>query len=182
MVMFKQPATEQHAIPQQRGFTLIEIVVGIVTLGIVLSLLSVLLFPQAKRSAEPLLQMRAAELGIALMNEITGKSFDEFSDHSGGALRCGEAEPPPCSIVLGPDGEARGDYNDVDDYHGLNNMTDSLGGDLSARYPGFSYSIHVCYSDSSGVCSGPSVFKRIQITVTTPLGESIVFSSIRGNY
>lgn len=180
--MLKQPRT----VTQQGGFTLIEIVVGIVTLGIALALLTVLLFPQAKRSAEPLLQMRAAELGIALMNEITSKSFDESSDHSGGAVRCGATDipdAPDCSFVLGPDiGEARSDYNDVDDYHGLSNMTNSLGTDLSARYPGFSYVIDVCYSDSTGSCSGPSLFKRIEITVTTPLGQDFVFSSIRGNY
>src|SRR5690554_6704988 len=169
--MLKQP----RIITQQGGFTLIEIVVGIVTLGIALALLTVLLFPQAKRSAEPLLQMRAAELGIALMNEITSKSFDENSDHSGGAVRCGETDPFPCSVVLGPDiGEARSDYNDVDDYHGLNDMTNSLGSDLSARYPGFSYAINVCYSTVTGLCDAAPpepLYKRIEIAVTTPLGQ-----------
>ncbi|MCO4322493.1 prepilin-type N-terminal cleavage/methylation domain-containing protein [Aliidiomarina quisquiliarum] len=187
-VMLKNAQT----IARQGGFTLIEIIVGIVTLGIVLSLLTVLLFPQAKRSAEPLLQMRAAELGIALMNEISSKSFDHNSDHAGGAIRCGEIGAPSCTNmlsgtgVLGPDGEARDEFNDVDDYHGLNNMTDSLGGDLSARYPGFSYSIHVCYSTASGTCVTPvpipPSFKRVQITVTTPMGQNFLFSSIRGNY
>src|SRR5690554_7972709 len=128
LCMLKQPRT----ITQQGGFTLIEIVVGIVTLGIALALLTVLLFPQAKRSAEPLLQMRAAELGIALMNEITSKSFDENSDHSGGAVRCNETGAPTCSVTLGPEGETRDNYNDVDDYHGLSNMTNSLGDNLRA--------------------------------------------------
>lgn len=176
--MLKQP----YIITRQAGFTLIEIVVGLVTLGIVLSLLTVLLFPQAKRSAEPLLQMRAAELGMALMNEITSKSFDEYSDHSGGAIRCGEIDST-CSAVLGPDGETRPQYNDVDDYHGLNNMTNSLGDDLRSRYPGFSYHIHVCYSDPSGTCfNNVTSFKCVQITVTTPMAQDFVFSSIRGNY
>lgn len=183
-VMLKNAQT----IARQGGFTLIEIIVGIVTLGIVLSLLTVLLFPQAKRSAEPLLQMRAAELGIALMNEISSKSFDHNSDHAGGAIRCGETDAPPCTNmlsgtgVLGPDGEARHKFNDVDDYHGLSDIPSSL----SARYPGFSYRVQVCYSDAGGTCVTPvpipPSFKRVQITVTTPMGQDFVFSSIRGNY
>jgi len=175
-----------HTIARQRGFTLVEIIVGIVVLGIALSLLTVLLFPQAKRSAEPLLQMRAAELGIALMNEVTSKSFDEFSDRNGGAIRCGETGAPACSseLAFGPDSENRDEYNDVDDYHGLSNMTNSLNQGLAARYPGFSYNIQVCYSSLNGNCAGSGVtlFKRVQITVTTPLGQDFVFSSIRGNY
>jgi len=174
-----------NSITRQQGFTLVEIIIGIVTLGIALSLLSTLLFPQAKRSVEPLMQMRAAELGIALMNEITSKSFDENSDHSGGVVRCGELDAPPCSLVLGPEsGEARSTYNDVDDYHDLSNMTNSLGDDLSARYPGFSYNISVCYSNAQGACvtTGTSLFKRVDISVTAPNGQSYTFSELRGNY
>lgn len=175
---------QTHSITRQKGFTLIEIIIGIVTLGIALSLLSTLIFPQAKRSVEPLIQMRAAELGIALMNEITSKSFDENSDHGGGIIRCGETSPPTCSLVLGPESETRDEYNDVDDYHGLSNMTNSLGDDLSARYPGFSYSISVCYSDAQGTCvaAGTSLFKRVDIAVTAPTGQTYTFSGLRGDY
>lgn len=175
---------QTYSITRQKGFTLVEIVIGIVTLGIALSLLSTLLFPQAKRSVEPLMQMRAAELGIALMNEITSKSFDENSDHSGGAVRCNETGAPTCSVTLRPEGETRDNYNDVDDYHDLSNMTNSLGDNLSARYPGFSYSISVCYSDAQGSCvaAGTSLFKRVDISVTAPNGQSYTFSGLRGNY
>ena len=173
-----------NSITRQQGFTLVEIIIGIVTLGIALSLLSTLLFPQAKRSVEPLMQMRASELGIALMNEITSKSFDHYSDHSGGAVRCNEIGAPTCSVTLGPEGETRDNYNDVDDYHGLSNMTNSLGDSLTARYPGFSYNISVCYSDAQGSCvaAGTSLFKRVDISVSAPNGQSYTFSELRGNY
>lgn len=182
----RQPTSIKPIRFQPQGFTLIEIVIGIVALGIALSLLSVLLFPQAKRSAEPFMQMRAAELGIALMNEVSSKSFDHNSHHSGGVVRCGETNAPACSSVLGRDGsETRDSFNDVDDYHGLNDMTNSLNHNLSTRYPGFSYHIDVCYSSKKGDClaaNPPSAYKRIQITITTPLGENFTFSGIRGNY
>ncbi|RTE86377.1 MULTISPECIES: type II secretion system protein [Gammaproteobacteria] len=174
---------------QQQGFTLVEIIVGIVTLGIALTILSTLLFPQAKRGAEPILQMRASELGIALMSEIRSQSFDENSDRSGGGLRCGETGAPACTLPanLGDDGEDRASFNDVDDYHQLQvvipNITNTLNEDLSSRYPGFSYAIDVCYSNNVGVCqAGVTNFKRTQVTITTPLGQDFDFTGIRGNF
>ncbi|WP_427980905.1 type IV pilus modification PilV family protein, partial [Agarivorans sp.] len=68
------------------GFTLIELIVGIVVMAIALVVISSFLVPQARRSIEPVYQFRAAELGSSLMNEILSKSFDEQSDHTGGGL------------------------------------------------------------------------------------------------
>src|SRR5690606_33770344 len=98
---------------------------------------------QAQRSAEPILQTRAAGLGQALMLEIMSKSFDQHSDRTGGLLRCGETDAPTCTepTALGPDSdsdsvkETRALFNDVDDYHGLNStddpLYDALGQDIS---------------------------------------------------
>jgi len=173
----------------QGGFTLVEIVVGIVTLGIALVTLSVLVFPQAQRSAEPILQARAAALGQALLDEIISKGFDQNSDFTGGMLRCDETGADPCTLpaALGPDGETRDRFNDVDDYHLLEvsfpTLEDALGNDLAARYTNFDFAVAVCYSNSLGDCDTVvTPFKRIEITVTTPLGQSFVFSAVRGNY
>lgn len=172
----------------QRGFTLIEIIIGIVVLSISIVLLTVLVFPQAQRSAEPLLQQRAAALGQAFIDEISGKSFDENSDRQGGLVRCGEATTTCTAPAnLGPDGETREDFDDVDDYHQLEitypTLEDALGDDIAARYVGFSFAIDICYSDHSGVCQGAiSLYKRIQVSVTTSFGQTFTFTSIRGNY
>jgi len=172
----------------QRGFTLIEIIIGIVVLGISIVLLTVLVFPQAQRSAEPLLQQRAAALGQTFLDEISGKSFDENSDRQGGLVRCGEATTTcTAPAALGPDGESRDTYDDVDDYHQLEltapSLQDALGDDIAGRYVGFTYAIDVCYSDTLGICQSTiTAFKRIQITVTTSFGQNFVFTSLRGNY
>ena len=187
----KQMANNQ--VRGQRGFTLIEIIVGIVTLGISVVLLSVIIFPQAQRSAEPILQSRAATLGQALLDEIMSKPFDENSDRSGGAERCGEIGASPCTLEVsfGPEdaAETRDRFNDVDDYNGLNDtvspLEDALGEEIAARYSGFGYAINVCYSDNSGEClntGATSLFKRVEVTVTTPIGQDFQFSAIRGNY
>ncbi len=51
-----------------RGFTLIELIVGIVVLSISFSLLTTLILPLSEKSAEQLHQVRAAELGQSMMN------------------------------------------------------------------------------------------------------------------
>lgn len=173
----------------QRGFTLVELIVGIVTLGLTFVILSVIIFPQAQRSAEPVLQSRAAALGQALLEEIMSKGFDHNSDFSGGALRCGETGAQPCTdpLLLGPEGEARDRFNDVDDYHQLElnfpELADALGTDLASRYSNFEFAVAVCYSNQTGECTNTiTAFKRVTVTITTPLGQDFQFSAIRGNY
>lgn len=175
---------------QARGFTLIELILGIVTLAIALVLLSTLLYPQAFRSAEPVLQLRAANLGQALIDEVIAKSFDENSPRNGDLTRCGETSGPTCTApgLLGPDtGEDRATFDDVDDYHQLHvsypALSDATGSSLAARYPSFSFRISVCYSNASGQCSaGVTAYKRVLITTITPVGQELDFSVIKGNY
>lgn len=90
----------------QSGFTLIEIIVGIVVLAIALVVITGALGPLYKRSADPWHQVRAAELGHSLLNEIMARSFDENSDRAGSEFRC-NADPTeepgaaPCSDEFG---------------------------------------------------------------------------------
>lgn len=173
----------------QGGFTLIEIITGLVTLSLSFVILTVIIFPQAQRSAEPVLQVRAAALGKALLDEIMSKAFDEQSQLSGGELRCGETGAPSCTdpALLGPDGEVRDQFNDVDDYHQLElnfpDLENALGADISQRYLNFTFAVDVCYSEQTGECTNVITdFKRIQVTITTPQGLDMTFAAIRGNY
>lgn len=172
---------------QSSGFTLIELIIGVVVLAFALTLITTLIFPQALRSAEPVLQIRAANFAQALTEEIQGKSFDENSDRSGGSLRCGETGAPACSSTLGPEGETRDRFDDIDDYHQLElsqpNLRDVLGSDLSDDYRGFSYAIDVCYSNVAGTCaSAITRFKRVQVQLTTTQEQNFTFAFVMGNY
>lgn len=169
------------------GFTLIELIIGVVVLAFAFSLIATLIFPQAIRSAEPVLQVRAANLAQAFVEEIQGKAFDDNSAQSGGTLRCGEAGAPACSTTFGPDGESRDRFDDVDDYHQLElsqpDLADVLGANLADDYRGFSYAINVCYSDNQGTCvAGITSFKRVQVSLATSQSQDFVFSFIKGNY
>lgn len=178
---------------RNHGFTLIEIIVGLVAISASFIILTAFIFPQAQRSAEPIMQVRAAALGQAMLDEIMGRSFDQNSDRVGGDFRCnttGDPEEEACTAPedFGPDGdEDRANFNDVDDFHRLHEsigIQDALGIDLGTRYANFDYSIDVCYSDIEGTCnsSGMSNYKRVLVIVTTPFGQDFAFSAVRGNY
>jgi MSHA pilin protein MshD len=172
-----------------RGFTLIETIVGIVVLSIAFTVLTTLLYPLANQSAAQVHQIRAAELGQSMINEILGKAFDEHSDMSGGFLRCSEAGAEPCSepddFGDTADGESRAGYDDVDDYHGLNVLQDSEGNGLSS-YVGFSIDVVVVYDGNFDGADDESnanpLAKLITVTVTTPQDFDFIFSVYRTNF
>lgn len=174
------------------GFTLIELVIGMVVFSIALVLFTSLIVPQAIRSVDPIFQVRAAELGQSLINEIASKSFDENSDRTGGANFCDATCLTPMS-ELGPDGsEGRAIFDDVDDYHGLNEDNDNIENTLgettllnsNSLYAGFSLSVSVVYD--AAMNGNPDTVvgntKLITVTVTTPNDEDIIFSTFRSNY
>lgn len=183
----------------ERGFTLIELVVGMVVFSIVMLIVINMISAQSARSVDPVLQSRASELGESVMSEVMSKSFDEQSSRTGSSLRCNEVTPCTASGSLGPDNsEGRGNYNDVDDYHGLNasgeTIQSSLGQEINSAegpmYQGFGIAIAVFYDDNldgvnDDVAGNGAVVgnvKLVQITVTTPLDEDVVFTAHRWNF
>jgi len=169
-----------------KGFTLIETIVGIVVLSLSFTVLSTLLYPLANQSAEQVHQIRAAELGQSMINEILGKAFDENSDMSGGFLRCSEVDAPACAEHDAfDDSENREDYDDVDDYNGLVLLQNSEGDNLNL-YVGFNLSVSVYYDGNfDGINDGNNanpLAKLITITVTTPQNSDFVFSVYRTNF
>jgi MSHA pilin protein MshD len=194
---------------RQLGFTLIEMIVGIVIFGIVLALVTTLIFPQARRSVDPIMQVRATELAATLLREISSKKFDE---NGTGTIRCnddlnddgdlddtGEAACT-AAIDLGPEsGESRtatmSNFDDVDDYHGLlqgagqtdpiirNSLGEVLVVDGQTLYAGFSISVSVIYDGNlDGTADTDQTSKLVTVTVNTPGGEALQFSLYRSNY
>ena len=181
-----------------RGFTLIELIVGIVLLAVALTGILGLLINQAPQAVDPVQQVRAAQLAQRLAGEMLQKSFDEQSDHNGGRYRCGETVTgvtiPACSSSYGSDGEpASYDYNDVDDFDtagnwvDANTLTQTAAGVSSEEYRNYQVKIAVNgvdFSDGSfNSCTAPcSVGKRIDLQVKLPDESVLDFSFYRGNY
>jgi len=169
------------------GFTLIEVIVGIVVLSISFSILTTLIYPLANQSAEQVHEIRAAELGQSMINEILGRAFDENSDMSGGFIRCGESGVSCSAIGLDSGETLRVHYDDVDDYDEINFgdiIQNSLGDDISALYLGFSMNVDVI-NDANYDASGSgnnSTAKLITITVRTPQDFDFIFSVYKVNF
>lgn len=178
-----------------RGVTLIELIAGIVVLAISLTLITSVLGPLYIKSADPWHQVRAAELGHSLMNEIMAKSFDENSSRSGSLVRCDEGNPGEndCTDTedFGPEaGENRLTFDDVDDFNGFSTpghlLSNILNEDLTDAYRQYQVSVQVYYAGTE-VGMGDSIeanrlAKRITVSVTTPTGDVIDFSAYKGNW
>ena len=166
---------------QRNGFTLIELVIGMLVLSIAIVMLTSMLLPQADRAVETLSRVRSAELAHSVMNEIWGKRFDENTNSNGGIPACNSTAPShpgvSCSSTLGPDSENRNEFNDVDDYHGLNINSTMLDSNQTYAevYLGYQMEVEVVYQNGQAQ-------KLITINVTTPSNEVITYQAVRSNY
>ncbi|MHB1014553.1 MAG: type IV pilus modification PilV family protein [Desulfurivibrionaceae bacterium] len=196
----KHPAYRPAA---NQGFTLIEIVITIVILGGV-SLILLPFFNAITHGPDPVIRERAISLGQAMMDEIMAKKWDQKTPMGGGPICTGES---PSQIVrptlidacvttatpattLGPDGETRTDFNDVDDYNGLSEtdtFTDQDG--ATTTLTGFSRRVTVRYIASNAnpidqntpAAAGTTDTKLVVVTVTSPLGETFYFVAVACN-
>lgn len=189
---------------RQRGYTLIELVIGIAVFGTAMVLLSTTLFPMFGKSANPHFEARAAALGQAVMNQILARPFDTHSDPNGSRWRCDEdyaavtaqgilaPNPiPACSSPL----KAQTGFNAVEDYIGCwgevaacrqpyrGAISELTGGD-TRDYPGFSVDISVAYDNSvfNDASNNPKLYKRIDLRVDTGHVGHFDFSAYRSNY
>lgn len=168
---------------QEDGFTLIELIAGIVVIAIVTLVVTTGLGQLFRQSVDPWQQVRATEVGQSLMNEIMARRFDENSNVGNQYVRCSEGSgscttPAPCpSDGSTPNAEEaqRSQFDDVDDYNGLRLTGAELSGSSPNRYNGFE--ALVCVTEKTA-----NELKSITVTVTTPQDESIEFSAIKGNW
>lgn len=169
---------------RSQGFTLIELIVGIVVLTISLSIVSTLIAPAEEKSADNILQIKASELGQSLMNDIMSRAFDDNSDMSGGRIRCDETGALACTTVLASElGETkRSQYNDVDDFNGYDELLNSTNEVIDSGYDQFIIKVTVSYAGTELGLADNSLAKRITVSVTTPLGTAIEFTSHKANF
>jgi MSHA pilin protein MshD len=162
---------------RQAGFTLMELVVGMLVMGIAITMMTSMLFPQADRAAQTLHRVRSAELAHGILNEIWGKRFDQNTNANGGVPACGSPLGLACSTTMGREGENRNDFNDVDDYNGLTHTDLMLNSaqTYAAFYPNYQLNVTVTLGTVVNT-------KLITIDVTMPAGEVITYQAVRSNY
>lgn len=176
---------------KSKGFTLVEIIVAIVALAISMSVILSLIVPAEQQSADQLHQIKAAELGQGMLDEILGRAFDDNSDMVGGHWRCDETGKPACTdeadFGAEPDEFTAGSadrnlFDDVDDYHGFVEQVNSTNDTLDSGYDSFEIAIDVQYKGLELNLANNQLAKRITVTITTPLGTDIRFTAYKSNF
>ncbi|MEZ5561265.1 MAG: prepilin-type N-terminal cleavage/methylation domain-containing protein [Pseudomonadales bacterium] len=180
------PAVSEPEIVHSRpaGFTLVELIVTLMLISIaVLGITYALSFAFARQS-DGLWQSKAVALAESYFEEIMARRFDESAPLGG---------VPPCSPVttacgpIGLEGEPRAQFDDVDDYDGLDEQP-PLDGDGNPRleYAGYRVQVSVSYLDAAQVAAlgldEVSDAKRIAVTVTPPGQGPMRFTALRGNF
>jgi len=156
-----------------KGFSLIELVISIVVLGIALGALSSNLFITVGRSSDPLLQTKATQLAQSYIDEILSMRYQENSPQGGGSVGT-------CVNAGSETGESsRNLYDDVDDYDGLSEEADFLDTTTTSNYSGYIVSIEVLCVGATNVAADNS--KLIAVTITLPTNQNLVFSVIRAD-
>jgi len=143
-----------------RGVTLVELIVSIVVIGTALAGVLMVIVRNTSSSADPLIWHQAVIVGEAYLEEILTKNFTADGVEA-----------------------SRGLYDDVMDYNGLtDNPPRDQNGNAIAALSGYSVNVQVIAEafGTPAVSSANAV--RVQVTVTTPVGGSIVVSGYRTNY
>ena len=95
----------------ERGFSLIELLLTIVIIGIALSVMISAWRTPLRHSAEPLWQLQSRHLGERYLNQVLQSRYDEHCQKP--TQTCTAAED------FGPEQEPPGQFDDIDDYHGV---------------------------------------------------------------
>lgn len=187
---------------KQAGFSLFELVLGIVLLSVVMVGAVAMLINLAPKTVDPAMEVRAAQLAQRLLNDISLQKYD----HANNYLACGSTNAEPCTLPenYGPNsGElALADFNDVDDYDtsaictasfkpsSCNNnwiaacwfteQCDENHGNVNKAYSGFMVNIAVTpHEFETDVLNAA---KKIEIAVRQPNGSEWHYAVLRGNY
>lgn len=165
--------SSKHALTKQKGFSLIELVVSIVVIGIAFGALATSLFSSVGKSADVLWQSKSTQLSQAYLDEILAMRYQENSPLGGGSVGS-------CTISGTDAGEGnRSLYDDVDDYDGLVETADFLDTSITSNYSGYQVSVDVSCLAANGSVSASS--KLIAVTVASPTNQIMVFSAFRAD-
>ncbi|TEW51384.1 type IV pilus modification PilV family protein [Psychromonas algicola] len=142
-----------------KGFTLIELVVGMAVLAIAMMLMSVMFVSQSKQSLTPLHQLRAAQFAEAILQQALSSSYDKINN----------------------DQQTFNDIEDfiTNDFEPIFNYENILGEGLPKQYDNYQVNIAVLEFLNTDI---QQKMKRIDVTIKTPGDDKIVFSALKGRY
>ena len=143
-----------------RGFTLIELVLAIVVIGIAVTGILSVMNETTAHSADPMIEHQEIAVAEAYMEEILSKSY---------SIQPEQGCPGNCAN--------RPNFDDVRDYNGLTDSQakNELGNPVGL--PNYSVSVAVAPALLGGVSA-----LQVDVTVTGPNSTSITLTGFRTNY
>jgi MSHA pilin protein MshD len=173
---------------RSRGFSLIEVVVFIVVVGIAVAGMAVIYNQLTLASVDPLVRKQAVAIANSLMEEIQLRPFTYCDPDDPNVFT---APTPPCTIPEGIGPEAgdttRQQFDNVSDYDGFKLLTgiQDINGVPVSGLTG--YTAIVAVSEASVDFAGPGGVPinealRITVTVNGPANVQVVLQGYRLRY
>jgi len=144
-----------------RGVTLVELVVSIAVIGAALAGVMLVIVRNTSSSADPVVWRQATAVAEAYLEEILTKNFT--------------ADGPEASRDL---------YDDIFDYNTIvaESPPRDQNGNIIGALAGYTVNVQVATEALNDITAGSGNAARVQVTVTTPTGGTIVVSGFRTNY
>ncbi|OIQ73436.1 hypothetical protein GALL_449270 [mine drainage metagenome] len=162
--------TKPPSRPDQRGFTLIEMIIFIVVVSVALAGILSVMNTVVKSSADPMVRKQSFAIAESLLEEILLKNYCDPDP--------GGADPPVCGTHVVK--ANRADYDNVSDYNGY--TTTGIVDLTGAATSGLSnYNISPQVAVSSTTLGGLTV-KQVVVSVTDPQGNVYSLTGYRANY
>jgi len=157
---------DKAALHRQSAFTLIEIIVTIVVIGISATALLSVFSSMIRGSADPLIQQQATTIAEAYMEEIMLRAFEDPQTAESGVAETGETRP---------------NYDDVQDYNslGTNQVRDQNNNPIAALS---AYGVTVLVEGDALNTVPAAAAMRVDVTVTHPAIADILLSGYRTRY
>lgn len=148
---------------RQSAFTLIEIIVTIIVIGVAGTALLSVFTNMIRGSADPVIQQQATTIAEAYLEEIMLRAYDDPQVAESGAAEAGETRPT---------------YDDVQDYNslGTTQVRDQNDNPIAALSD---YQVTVAVN--AAVFNTVNAM-QIDVTVTHPATGSILLSAFRTDY
>jgi MSHA pilin protein MshD len=153
-----EPSRRIHSYKNNRGVSLIELIVFIVVVSIALTALLAVYIQSNRNSVDPIIRVRLLEASQSRLDEIIALQYDETTP-SGGIPACGSTGTGALACTNSPDSN----MNDVDDFHNLSDTP----------YPNYNRQVTVTTDGDR---------KLISVTTTAPDGQAMTLSAYRYNF
>ncbi len=171
---------------RQSGYSLLELVIFIVIVGIAVGAITLQFSQNVSHSHEPFLRQRALAVAGAYLDEIMGKRWNENTPIGGG---CVDTASPTCTggpapTGIGAEEGSRSLYDDVDDYAAISGESpprDSLGNVMTGYNADFTVDVSVTQPAAAWNGINANDVRRITVDVQTPTGEIITLTGYRIN-